>query len=250
MDATLLKGLRALETIAQAPGPVGATELAKSLNMTKSNAHRVLKTLEAAGYLRRIDSSGRYGLSFRLWELGQRAIAGVSVKVEAQDSMAWLAAQTHETIHLSVLDGEDVIYLDKIESSEPVRAYTTVGGRAPAYAVATGKALLAWQGAKVIDAVAAGLKRHTPTTLADPILLGLELARIREQGFAVNLGEWRESVGGIAAPIRSADGRVDAAIGISGPRQRITPERIAAFATLVIRAATEISRRLGYREQG
>jgi len=142
-----------------------------------------------------------------------------------------------------------VIYLDKIESSEPVRAYTTVGGRAPAYAVATGKALLAWQRPELIEAVATGLKRHTATTLADRVLLGLELARIREQGFAVNLGEWRESVGGIAAPIRSADGRVDAAIGISGPRQRITPERIATFATLVIRAAAEISLRLGYRER-
>ncbi|WP_395541306.1 IclR family transcriptional regulator [Neotabrizicola sp. sgz301269] len=249
MDSTLLKGLRVLEAVAQASGPVGATELAKTLDMTKSNAHRVLKTLEAAGYLRRNNLTGKYGLSVRLWELGQRAIAGVSVKVEAQDSMAWLAAETHETVHLSVLDADEVIYLDKIESSEPVRAYTTVGGRAPAYAVATGKALLAWQGPELIEAVATSLKRHTATTLADPILLGLELARIREQGFAVNLGEWRESVGGIAAPIRSADGRVDAAIGISGPRQRITPERIATFATLVIRAAAEISLRLGYRER-
>jgi IclR family transcriptional regulator, KDG regulon repressor len=75
-----------------------------------------------------------------------------------------------------------------------------------------------------------------------------ELSRIREQGFAVNLGEWRESVGGIAAPIRNADGNVEAAIGISAPRIRIAGDRVAELATLVIRAASEISERLGYRK--
>lgn len=245
MDTTLLKGLRVLETIARTRSPTGATDLSKALELNKSNTHRVLKTLEAAGYVRNIDGSGRYGVTFKLWELGQLALSRVDFKTEAQASMSQLANDTRETVHLSVLDGSEVIYLDKIESQEPIRAYTTVGGRAPAYAVATGKALLAWQREEAIEQIAAIMERHTPFTL-EPRDLKAELTRIRHQGFAVNLGEWRESVGGIAAPIRNAEGQVEAAIGISAPRVRITPERIAKLAALVIRAAGEISNRLGY----
>lgn len=246
MDTTLLKGLRVLEYVARARGPVGATELARALELNKSNSHRVLKTLEAAGFLRNVESSGRYGLTFKLWELGQLSISRIDLKSESQDSMQSLATKARETVHLSVLDCGEVIYLDKIESQEPIRAYTTVGGRAPAYAVATGKALLAWQPDEVVAQIAQTMQRHTDSTI-EAGNLASELKRIRDQGFAVNLGEWRETVGGIAAPIRNAEGNVEAAIGISAPRDRITPERIVELAALVIRSAADISRRLGYR---
>lgn len=248
MDTTLLKGLRVLEWMARAERPCGATELAKALDLTKSNAHRILKTLQTAGFVRHHGENGRYAMTFKLWELGQLAVTRLDLKLESRNAMSWLAAQSRETVHLSILDGQEVVYLDKIESQEPVRAYTTVGGRAPCYAVATGKALLAWQPPEVRDKVMQHLERFTASTLADAALLGPELARIREQGFAVNLGEWRESVGGVAAPIRDAEGEVVAAIGISGPRIRITAERVAPLAALVIEAAASISGRLGYRK--
>ncbi|WP_338608631.1 IclR family transcriptional regulator [Pelagibacterium nitratireducens] len=247
MDTTLLKGLRILEMVARAPDPCGTTELARKLGLNKSNVHRVLKTLEAASFVRKVDDLGRYGVTLKLWELGQISFARIDLKTDAQDTMKWLSAETRETVHLSVLDGSEVIYLDKIESQEPIRAYTTIGGRAPAYAVATGKALLAWEPTEAAELLAEAMIRHTSSTL-EPAALKGELSRIREQGFAVNLGEWRESVGGIAAPIRNADGNVEAAIGISAPRIRIAGDRVAELATLVIRAASEISERLGYRK--
>lgn len=249
MDTTLLKGLRVLEWMARAKSSYGATDISRELGLTKSNAHRVLKTLEAAGYVRNRGEGGRYAMTFKLWELGQSTMSHIDLKAESFSAMSFLATQTRETVHLSMLDGNEVIYIDKIESPEPVRAYTTVGGRAPAYAVATGKAMLASQRPEVISSVAANLHRFTPNTIADEAALQLELARVREQGFAVNVGEWRESVGGLASPIRNGEGMVVAAIGISGPRTRVTSERIADWTRLIIEASASISRKLGYRQK-
>ncbi|KAG0921387.1 hypothetical protein G6F31_020346 [Rhizopus arrhizus] len=98
--------------------------------------------------------------------------------------MRTLADQTGETVHLSVLDGFDVVYVDKIDSPQPIRAYSMVGGRAPAYAVATGKALLAYQPDGYVERYAEQLVRHTPSTIVSMALLKDELRKIARAGYA------------------------------------------------------------------
>jgi DNA-binding IclR family transcriptional regulator len=157
-----------------------------------------------------------------------------------------LAARTHETVHLSIFDGADAVYIDKIDGVHPVRAYSRVGGRAPAHCVATGKALLAHQPSEVIANVAAHLERFTPHTITKPEVLYEELKRIRRDGYAINRGQWREGVGGAAAPIRDGSGAVVAAVGISGPTDRLRLKVLRDFVPFVIAAAEKISRGLGY----
>ncbi|MBZ9761777.1 IclR family transcriptional regulator [Mesorhizobium sp. CA8] len=243
MDKTLLKGLRALEVIVTSGEDSGVTALAHELSLPKSNVHRILKTLEAAGYLRRDPAFGRYAPSLKLWELGRRVMDKFDIKAGAEAILGELAAKTRETVHLSVLQGREVLYIDKIDSPEPVRAYTTVGGRAPCYAVATGKALIAYLPAAEIEAICDDLKAFTPNTHASRTSLLAELEKVRAQGYAINQGEWRESVCGVAAPIRIL-GKVEAAIGVSGPASRMKSRTMKAYAQEVMGAARRISERL------
>lgn len=244
MNNTLIKGLRLLELLARSEMPMGVTELAQGLAMPKSNVHSLLQALVALGYARQINDTRRYCASIRLWELGSAVLVHLDLKRAAQPFMSALQVQTREAVHLSVLDGDEVVYVHKIESDEPVRAYSEIGGRAPAHCVATGKALLAWQGETAQRGRSERLTRHSPRTVVDPLAFLREMKRIRQQGYAINRGEWRETVGGVAAPIRSGMGQVIAAIGISGPLPRLGSTRMRALAPLVIEAAKDIGEEL------
>jgi DNA-binding IclR family transcriptional regulator len=178
------------------------------------------------------------------------AILGrIDMKRVAEPFMESLAKTTQETVHLSVLDDTDVFYVHKIDSSQPVRAYSEISGRAPAYCVATGKALLAFQEDSYLQRFGERLHVHTPRTLATQVELRKELAQVRQQGYAINRGEWRETVGGLAAPIFDAHRRPLAAIGISGPVERLRAPQLKSFTPEVLRAARDISEALGYTAQ-
>src|SRR3982751_2520970 len=124
----------------------------------------------------------------------------MNIRNAATAEMEKLLKLTRETVHLSVLDGDEVVYVHKLDSPEPVRAYSEIGGRAPAYCVATGKAILAWQDDAYLQQLSRRLARHTEKTITKPTELMQELERIRVAGFAVNRGEWRETVWGVASP--------------------------------------------------
>lgn len=246
MDKTVDKVLTLIEALAVSVRPRGVTELARELKLTKTNVHRLLQTLEKRGFVRRFADVGRYELTLRLWEQASRVPAFRNLKQEAGPFIAQLAQQTRETVHLSILEVFDVIYIDKIESSEPIRTYTQVGGRAPAYCNGTGKAMLAFKPPDYIQSLKGTLSKYTPTTITSIDALARELAKVRQNGYAINRGEWHEGVFGIAAPVRDAGGQVIAAIGISGPATRLKAKRVSAVIPNVIAAAEGISRSLGF----
>ncbi len=247
MDATFAKGLQALEALAANPNLSGVTDLARHLGLTKSNAHRLLQTLVGCGYVRNVEQSGKYELTLKLWELGAAVVGRLDLKTVSTEYMERLCQLSGETVHLSVLDGMEVIYLDKVDSPHPVRSYSRVGGRAPAYCVATGKALLGYASPALIDAISLELKPFTPFTVTTPNELRSELEKLRQVGYAVNRGEWRDGVCGIASPIWNAGGHVCAAIGLSGPADRFKPRSLKQMAPSVVSVAQQISARLGYR---
>lgn len=245
MDSTSLKALRALEWICLRDSSTGVTEMSVALGLGKSNAHRILATLQAMGYVYALND-GRYAATLKTWELGCVVIERLDFKHLARPIMEQLSDESMETVHLSIVDGLDVVYVDKVESSQPVRAYSRVGGRAPAYTVATGKALLAFQ-RDLEQLVPDELEKYTPSTICNHTTLLKELATVRDRGFAINHGEWREGVCGVAAPIRNDRSDVIAAIGISGPESRLTLERLNELVPNVIESARKISFQLGYR---
>jgi DNA-binding IclR family transcriptional regulator len=249
MDKTLLKGLEVLETLARSEKSRGVSDLARELGLTRSNAHRTLQTLCSAGYVRKNEQSGEYECTMKIPKLAAEILGRVDLKRVAEPYMLVVAEATQETVHLSVLEDTEVFYVHKIDSPQPVRAYSEISGRAPAYCVATGKALLAFQDEGYLQRFGERLEAFTPRTITNQVELRRELAQVRQQGFAVNRGEWRESVGGIAAPIFDAARRQLAAIGISGPVERLRSPRVKTFTPDVVRAAREISEALGYTAQ-
>ncbi|HET8791095.1 MAG TPA: IclR family transcriptional regulator [Modicisalibacter sp.] len=245
-DKAFIKGLNVLTALVESEEPRALTSLSEQLGLTKSNTHRLLNTLIEQGFATQNGEKGLYRPTLRLWELGSRIVARLDVVSIAREQMPRLAEITGETVHLSMLEGEEVIYLDKIEGTHAVRSYTKVGARAPAWCVATGKILLAHRPPEEIAALAPRLTAYTPHTLTNPERLAQELDRARREGVAFNLGEWREDVVGAAAPIHDASGRVVAAIGISGPSLRLTQALLEQYSGSIISVGRDISYMLGY----
>jgi len=241
MNNTLLKGLEILEIIARWQRPVGVSELAASTGMPKSSVHRVLRTLLEARYLVR-HQKGTYATSIKLWELGSAALLGYELRQQATTVMDSLVQETGETAHLSVLDGAEVVYIHKIDSPEPVRSYNTqIGGRAVAHCVATGKAMLAYKDTPWQDYAAQRLVPVTPSSITCPAAFAAEMRRIKERGYAINLGEWQIDVNGVAAPIFDRAGNVIAAVGVSGPASRLPVSRMHCLSGKVIQSALKLA---------
>lgn len=245
MDTTLTKGLRILEMLCQSDRRRGVTELANELGLQKSNTHRLLQTLTQLGYVEKDEDGGRYGPTLRLWELGAMVADRLDLRVVARPYLTKLAQETQETVHLSILSGLEVIYIDKVDSPFPIRAYSRVGGRAPAHCVATGKVLLAFSGETVEKALLTSKpKRYTSTTICTPDELRKQFSLIRRRGFATNRGEWREGVNGLAVPIFDHSGKAIAAVGITLPPVQPSRDLIENLK----RRAFEISRSLGHKD--
>ena len=248
MNNTLLKGLLVLELLSRSERPLSLTQIGRELGIPKSNVHRLLQALVGTRFLLRDEESGTYAPSIKLWELGSAVLTKLDLRRHAERQMEDLMERTGESVHLSVLDGTEVVYVHKVDSVSPVRAYTQIGGRVPAYCVATGKAQLAFAGERVLEAACATLKKHTEHTITSPATFLKDMEEVRLHGYAINRAEWRDDVWGIAAPIMDAHGFTIAAVGISGPAARFRKGVLAAWSDAVIASANEIGAALGGEE--
>lgn len=248
MDKAVVKAFKLLEILARSDKPLGVTALAQASDLGKSNVHRLLQTLLELSYVR-ATGDGSYTASLKMWELGCQVFSRLGIRDIARPFMQDLSAVTKETIHLSELDGWDVLYIDKIESSEPVRAYTQLGGRAPAYCTATGKAMLAYEDEDGLADCFETAHTFTARTISNLDRFLDEAAQIRHRRYAINRGEWRADIVGLAAPLVGADGKVCGAIGISGPASRLDVSEMEAMAPRIVGYAEQISRALGCSEQ-
>ena len=245
MYTTLLTGLQVLERVAQSSMPRGVTELAAELQMPKSNVHRMLQTLEHAGYLKR-STSGQYSSTLKMWDMASRVAERIDVPREAHVQMQKLSDLTQETIHLGILENGEVSYIDLIQSRLPVRVHIGIGQRAPAHCVSTGKAMLAFASPKTVEDVCKQLKRYTGLTVTNPDSFRASLKKVKGQGYVISRGEYREDVCGIGVPIFDRTGAVVAALGISGPSERLSDSALKRFAPPAIESANRISQSLGY----
>ena len=248
MDSTLAKGLAVIDWLARQQRACRLSEVALALGLARSNAHRTLQTLVECGWAEQDAPTSAYRASLRLFELGALVEASAELKTRLHPVLATLAAATGETIHLAVLDGADVVYLDKFDSPLPVAAYSRVGGRVPAYCVATGKALMA---ALELDAAALRVRlgplvAHTPHTHTDHAALLADLVRIRARGVAENREEWRLGVCGLGAPVFDARGAPVAAVGMSVPSIRFGRAQARALGESLVACARDASQILGY----
>lgn len=226
---------------------LGVTELSGKLGLHKSTVHRFMVNLDAAGMVERNPRTGRYRLGMRIFELGGLVKQRMNLWDEALPFLESLVRDTGETGHLAVLDGGEAIYIERVEARRALRVPSAIGRGYPAHATNLGKVLLAdLEPERVAEIIRErGLSAYTPHTIVDEATLDHELVRIRERGYAIDNEEYDEGLRCIGAPVRDHTGRVVAALGIGGPVTRITPARVEELATLVMAAASGLSRRLG-----
>jgi DNA-binding IclR family transcriptional regulator len=246
METTVVKGLKVLEALAGSDGTRSLTDLANQCGISKSNAHRLLRTLEACGYVRRGADGRTYQATLRVWELGIRVFSRLDFRAVAVPHLHKLAKVTEETVHLSMCDRDEVIYLDKVDSIHAVRTYVDIGDRAPLYCSATGKAMLAHMPDETIRRIGGNLKRFTKNTVTSLSKLLADLERIRQQGHSVTCGEWRAGVLGIGRAVRSPSGQVIGAIGVAGPEERMRRSKLSRYADAVLEACSNIESDLGF----
>lgn len=226
---------------------MGLTEISKSIRVHKSTAYRFLTSLKELGYVKQNPETEKYSLSLRLFEVGAEVLARLNEREEARPVMKRLAEQTEETIHLGMLDQDEVVYIDKIDSPQTLRMYSQIGRRSPAYCTGIGKVLLAWAPPEITNRLLGKgtLYRFTEHTIIEPYLLKERLHHIREHGYGEDNEEHEAGICCVAAPIRDMRGEVTAAISIAMPKLRFQTERLAYLRKLVIEATREISSRLG-----
>jgi DNA-binding IclR family transcriptional regulator len=247
LEKTVAKSLKLFEHICQLEAPAGITDLANKFRLQKSNVHRLLTTLLQLGYLKQSED-GRYGPTLKAWELGMAVLSRLDFLQIAKPYLRELNRKTGESTYLAALDGTNVIYLDVIESTHPIRINAAIGGSGPAYCSASGKVLLAHHPRTFSEVMSAPLTSYTPRTPIRKADLEKLLANVLRQGYAINDGEWLEGIAGVAAPVHSGQERGVAAIGVTGPRDRIYKISTRRLASLVTEAAARISSELGYRE--
>ena len=227
---------------------LGISALAERLRLAKSTVHRLASTLVEAGMLEQNKETGRYRLGLAVFELGSLVRRRFDMSFEAKPWLMTLREQTGETVNLSILDHGGVVCVNFLESKKVNRISSGIGLRKPVHCTAEGKALIAFLPPDVIERVIdAKLERRTLRTVVSPTALRDELAAVRARGYATDDEEYESGVRGIAAPVRDDSGIPIAAVGVTGPTQRLTKTRLLSLVRHVTAAAKEISLRLGDR---
>jgi IclR family pca regulon transcriptional regulator len=224
---SLERGLAVIRAFGADDPELTLSDVARRTGLTRSSARRFLLTLADLGYVR---SDGRqFALTPRVLELGYAFLSSLSLPEIAEPHLERLAAEVRESSSVSVLDGDDIVYVGRVHTSRIMRVAINVGTRFPAYATSMGRVLLAALGQPELDAylTRAEIRPLTPRAIDNPHDLAQELDRIRAQGgWALVDQELEEGLRSIAAPIHDATGRVVAAVNVSAHASRASRETI------------------------
>jgi DNA-binding IclR family transcriptional regulator len=242
------RALTILELLAR-EGEAGVTEIAADLGVHKSTAFRLLATLESHRLVEQDGDRGRYRLGVGNLRLAGATTARLDLVTEARPVCRQLAADTGETVNITVRSETSALYLDQVAGSSALQSHNWVGQHIPLHATSNGKVLLSELSEADLKAALRELPRFTDATVTSRARFKEELAETRETGYAVAVDELEVGLTAAAAPIRNAHGDVIASMSISGPTFRLTEARLGEVIPMLIAAATEVSHRLGWGQR-
>lgn len=244
----VIRALDILELFLDRP-QLSARDVMERLDLPRTTVHELLVTLEARSYLISVPGQPvQYRLGMPLFQLGAAFAGRLDLVREAQGVARDVAAACDEAVHVAVLDGADVIYLVKVDSTHPVRMVSAVGRRLPAHCTAVGKILLSDLDQAGLDAILTKgtLRGMTPESITDPDRLRAHLECVRAESIAVDIGESDSAMRCVAAAVRDHSGATIAAMSVSAPIIRWTPQAQAVWTGLVRDGAATLSARMGY----
>lgn len=238
---TLGKLMVLLDLVTHAERPLRFTDILAQAGQPRGTLHRQLGHLVEEGLLE-LDADGRYSPGLRLLDLAARSWAKNEFRLIAEPHLRALQAMSGETVHLGVLRGTSIIYLDKVEGQQSVRMYSQIGNASPVYCTGVGKAALSVLPEATLPELVANLAFHrfTPSTLVTAVTLLAEVEDIRKRGYAFDREEHEQGIRCIAAPIWTPDRSLVGGVSITGPAYRLTMERLTEWAEPVREAAGSI----------
>ncbi|QJD86369.1 IclR family transcriptional regulator [Cohnella herbarum] len=241
------KALDLIELLAE-HGTLSLIELTEKLEQPKSSTYRIILTLENRGFISRSDEDGKYCLGYKQLMLTRNLLERNTLRSAALQEMKKLSDRYGDTVNLGVLLDGQVLYVEIIESTHPLRMTDSIGSRSPFHATAIGKAIASRMSDDAVRELAGsyGLPVITPSTISTEAGLLEELGRIREQGYALDDEEIVEGARCVAAPVLDLHGRPVGAISLSGAMHRFKEELLPEISAQIVEAALAVSRKLGY----
>ncbi len=237
-----------LEELAKSDGSLKITEIAKNLNYPLSTTHRFLASMMDLGYIVQNSDNGKYSLGVKLLSLSGAVLHNLNLRKIAMPFLEKLQSKTGETANLVVLDSDEVLYIEKVESNAAVRVFSLIGKRAPVHATGVGKIFLAdmaWS--DVLEIIKTkGMKKYTENTITNIDTLMEELNKIRTKDYALDNEECEDGAMCIAAPIRNHTGKTIAGISLSAPKSRFTDDKMENCLEILQESAADLSSTLGF----
>ncbi|MEV5879223.1 IclR family transcriptional regulator [Streptomyces sp. NPDC052101] len=240
------RAVSVLEILAR-HGEAGVTEIAEELDVHKSTAFRLLGVLENRGLVAQAKDRGKYYLGAGVLRLAGAAAVRLDISQEGVPVCREVADELGETVNVAVLDEDAAVNIMQARGTASVTAQNWLGRRTPLHATSSGKVLLAHMSPTLREGLLARtLPRFTDRTITGAAMLRAELEAVVEQGYGVTIEELELGLAAVAAPVRAHDGKVIAAISVSGPVYRLNPDRLPEVAKRTVAAGAELSRRMGY----
>lgn len=238
------RALLLLEIIAKAKEPPTLNELMALIELPKATTHRFATLLERLGFVQRTMDGKRYGIGHRLTALAIDAMRHSFQLAPRRAILSALVSEIGETCNITMLDGTELIYLDRVESDWPLQIRLKIGSRVPLHCTASGKLFLSLAPRALRYALFRShpLRKHTPHTIVDHAELEIELDKIRTTKIGIDNEEFIEGMTAVAVPVFDSKNIICATVAVHGPSVRLPLARAITLAPALVRAATAIER--------
>ncbi|WP_394209135.1 IclR family transcriptional regulator [Enterovibrio calviensis] len=242
-QSTLIRGFHILEKIVKADKPLSSVYLAEELDLPKQTVHRIAQQMEEEGLLQREPDGKRFTAGPRLRDLARDTLKNSSINVHRYTILKELSDEVGETCNLTILDGYEILYLERVETNWPYRIHLPVGTHYPLHCTASGKLFLADMKASARKRLlkSMNLTRETAQTITDIDQLETHLAKIAEDGVGMDSGEFLDDMVALAVPVIDNDNRVAFTVAVHAPSARKTPEELRQYLPLLRRAAQRLA---------
>jgi DNA-binding IclR family transcriptional regulator len=241
------RALTIFEMLAASEKGLTLSDVARNLELPRSSTHYIMLTLQRRGYVLRNGERGRYRFTSRFFSLANTTLSGLSLRVQSRPYLRALMEKTGLTVHMALLEQNELVIIEKIEPPVPFQLATWVGKRMAMHCTGAGKALLAYVPEPILDQVIRhGLIRYNDNTIVSPRKLKEELAQVRKRGYAVDDEEETIGLRCVGAPVLGATESAVATISIAGTTDQITPENLTPMAEVLTQTACALSQHLVY----
>jgi DNA-binding IclR family transcriptional regulator len=223
------------------------SEISERLGLNKSTVHGIISTLKYHGFISQDEETQKYKLGIRFVEFGDLVINSMNIRNAAVPVIDAVCERIEETVHIAMLDGLDVVWIEKRECTKSIKTSTKIGARLPAYTTADGKIIICYQNKdKIKNYLPKRIPQYTKNTITNKGEFIKKLEEMKKNGYAIDNEEYVEGLKCVAAPIFDHNGKVRFSLSTTGPAFRMDEERIKELIVIIKEAANEISHRIGY----